>query len=98
MGDLDDRLVCRDGGAMLTYDIFGRSAVLRQRALSDGRYAARCTQEDIVRLADIAEYQLGFDMLLHDRLAVVRARARERQLVAALDCLDAALQEFAAHH
>ena len=83
---------------MFAYDLHGRSAVLRQRALAEGKISVRRLQEDIVRLADIAEHQLGFDPMLHSNLAVVRSRAMQRQLLAALDCLDAAIQQCASHH
>ncbi|SAL86804.1 hypothetical protein AWB74_07852 [Caballeronia arvi] len=83
---------------MFAYDLRGRSAVLRQRASAEGQFSVRRLQEDIVRLADIAEHQLGFDPMLHSHLAVVRSRAMERRLLAALDCLDAAIHQCESHH
>ncbi|SAL86215.1 hypothetical protein AWB74_07609 [Caballeronia arvi] len=82
---------------MMPYDLRGRSEVLRRRASAEGDFSRRRLQEDIARLADIAEYQLGFDAMLHSNLAVVRYRAEQQQLLAALDCLDAAIQEFNSH-
>jgi len=75
-----------------SYDLYGRSAVLRERAKTEGAYAGVCLQNEIIRLADTVESEFGFEALLHSHLAIVRSRAAMRQPLPALDCLDAAMQ------
>lgn len=79
---------------MSSYDLFGRSAVLRERAKMEGAYAGVRLQYEIIRLADTVELEYGFEALLHTNLAIVRSKATMRQPLLALDCLDAAMQRL----
>ncbi|MCE4547548.1 MULTISPECIES: hypothetical protein [unclassified Caballeronia] len=61
---------------------------------AEGECADAQLQNDIIRLADIAEYELGFETVLHGKLAVVRSRAKRHHPLMALALFDSALTEF----
>ena len=82
---------------MNPYHLRGRSDVLRRRASAEREFLWRRLEADIGRLADITEYELGFDMMLHSTLSIARYRVKQQQSLAALDRLDAAIREFASH-
>ncbi|WP_248321591.1 hypothetical protein [Caballeronia sp. Sq4a] len=67
---------------------------MKIRIKAEGECSDIRLQNDIIRLADIAEYELGFDAVLHGHLAIVRARAKRRHVLMALALFDSALTEF----
>lgn len=75
-------------------NLYERSNVLKARIKTEGERADVRLQNDIVRLADIAEYELGFETVLHGNLAIVRSRAKRHHALMALALFDSALTEF----
>ncbi|WP_250481023.1 MULTISPECIES: hypothetical protein [unclassified Caballeronia] len=83
---------------MKSYDLFGRIAVLRERAKESSTSEAVRLEQEVLRLADMAEFELGFETLLHRDLGTVRSKVTTHQPLVALDYLEAAIQQFLSTH
>ncbi|MEZ2354943.1 hypothetical protein [Caballeronia sp. RCC_10] len=75
-------------------DLVERSNVLKARIKAEGKHGNKQLPTDIVRLADIAEYELGYEAMLHRNLATVRSFAQMHHALKALAIFDGALSQF----
>ncbi|MFM0140429.1 hypothetical protein [Caballeronia grimmiae] len=67
---------------------------MKARIKAEGTCANNQLPTDIIRLADIAEYELGYEAMLHSNLATVRSLARMQDAPNALAIFDGALSHF----